>query len=120
MLAPSALKKMKRSAPARRAASTSRQVAIPESSSIEPCGWSRIAAGEMDDDVDAAQRVAEGGGVGEVAERDLDADPILAEPSRVADEAADRPLGGEQPPRSALPTSPLAPVSSSMLRSLPG
>ena len=36
--APSALKKTKRSAPARRAASTSRQVAIPESSSIEPCG----------------------------------------------------------------------------------
>src|SRR3954453_16269334 len=44
VLAPSAEKNTNRSTPARSAASTIRQVAIPLSSSIEPCGWSRIEA----------------------------------------------------------------------------
>ena len=46
--------------------------------------------GEVDDGAHAAQRVAEGARVGQVAERDLHADPLGAEAARVADEAADR------------------------------
>ena len=40
--APSVEKKTNRRTPARSAACTSRQVATPDSSSMEPCGWSRM------------------------------------------------------------------------------
>ena len=45
---------------------------------------------QVHDRVDAAQRVAKRQRVAEVAERDLDADPLGAEPPRVAHQAADR------------------------------
>ena len=96
--APSAEKKTKRSTPARSAACTIRHVATPLSSSIEPAGWSRIAAREVHDGAHAAQRVAEGGRVGEVAERDLHAHALGPEPARIAHEAAHRlARGGEAP-----------------------
>ena len=46
--------------------------------------------GQVHDRVDAAQRVAERQVVGEVAEGDLHAHPLGAEPPRVAHQAADR------------------------------
>ena len=53
---------------------------------------------QVDHGVDAAQRVAERGRVGEVAERDLHAHAILAEPARIAHQAAQRHLRGDQTP----------------------
>ena len=87
-VAPIAEKKTKRFAPARSAARTSRSVATAFSSSIEACGWSRIAAARWTTVSHAAQGVAERGRVGQVAERDLDAHALVAEPARVAHEAA--------------------------------
>ena len=55
-----------------------------------PRGLVAHRAGEVDDGADAAQRVAEGGRIGEVAERDLHPDPLGPEPARVAHEAAHR------------------------------
>ena len=45
---------------------------------------------EVDDGVDAAQRMTEREVVAEVAERDLHPDPVGAQPPRIADQAADR------------------------------
>src|ERR671918_167717 len=59
----------------------------------------RDRRGEVDDGVHAAQRVAEGGRVREVAERDLHPYALVAEPARVAHEAAHRLAPGDQPPQ---------------------
>ena len=54
--------------------------------------------GQVHHRVDAAQGVAERGRVRQVAERDLNPHALVAEPARVAHEAANRPrLGGEPP-----------------------
>jgi hypothetical protein len=53
----------------------------------------------VDDRVDAAQRVAERGRVGEVAERYLNAHALVAEATGVANEAAHRPRLGGKPPQ---------------------
>ena len=72
---------------------------------------------EVDDGPHAAQRVAEGRRVAEVAERDLHADALRAEAPRVADQAADRVPGGPTRRRSSAdPTRPVAPVSRSIER----
>ena len=55
--------------------------------------------GEVDHGLDAAHRVAERAGVGEIAERDLNADPLLAEAARISDQAADGRAAGRQPPQ---------------------
>ncbi len=89
--ASSALKKTKRRTPLRSAARSSRTVASPFSSSILWGGWSRIVAARWIDGVDPAQRLAHQVGVGhlaEVAERDLHVDPPLAQPPRLAHQAA--------------------------------
>ena len=54
---------------------------------------------QVHDGVDASERVPVGEVVGEVAERDLDLDPLVAEAAGIADEAADRGRGGRQPPQ---------------------
>ena len=51
----------------------------------------------MHDRLDAAQGVAEGGRVREVAERDLHAHALLAQPARVAHQRAHRAAVGGQP-----------------------
>ena len=66
------------------------------SSSIDPPRLVADGGGEVDDGVDAAQRVAERRRVGEVAERDLHAHALGPEPPRVAHQAAHRPPGGGQ------------------------
>ena len=53
----------------------------------------------MDHRVHASQCVSERGRVGQVAERDLDSHALVAEPARVAHEAAHRPRLGGQPPQ---------------------
>ena len=66
----------------------------------------------MHDGVHAAQRVAERGRVGQVAERDLDPHPLVAEPARVAHQAAHGLAAAAASRRSsAEPTVPVAPVS---------
>ena len=52
--------------------------------------------GQVDDGVDAAQRVAERQVVAEIAERDLDPDALGPQPPRIADQAANRRAGGDQ------------------------
>jgi hypothetical protein len=53
----------------------------------------------MHDRVDAAQRVAKRPRVPEVAERDLDPDPLGAQAPRVSDQAPDRDARGHQTPQ---------------------
>ena len=74
----------------------------------------------MHDGVDAAQRVAERERIGEVAERDLDADALVAEPARIAHQAADRRVRRRAAAAAARARRvPVAPVSSSTAGSLP-
>ena len=89
-VAPSAEKKTKCSTPALSAARSSRQVAMPASSSIVACGWSRWEAARWT--TTRAPRMAwrKRAGIGQVADRDLDPHALGAEAARVADEAADR------------------------------
>ncbi len=76
--------------------------------------------GEVNDRVDAAQRMAEREVVAEIAERDLDLDPLGAEAAWIAHQAADRGADGDQPPQQrARPTVPVAPVRSSTCGRLP-
>ena len=70
---------------------------MPLSSSIEPPGWSRADAARWTTVSHAAQRVAERRRVGEVAERDLDPHALVAQPARVAHQAADRASRRGQP-----------------------
>ncbi len=69
---------------------------MPSSSSIEPRGWSRIAAARCTTVWTPAHGVAEGGRVGEVAEGDLHPHALGAEPPRVAHEAAHLRAFGQQ------------------------
>ena len=55
--------------------------------------------GQVDDGVHAAQRVPERRRVGEVAERDLHAHARVAEPARIAHQAAHRLARGRQAPQ---------------------
>ena len=85
---------------------------------------------QVEDGVDAAEGVPEGGGLTEVAERDLDAHPLVAKAARIADEAAHRLGCGGQPPQQRRahgagrareqyhrrPPRPLAPKASVMAR----
>ena len=64
-----------------------------------------LRGGEVDDGLDAAQGVAEGRRVAEVAERDLHPHALRAEPPRVAHQAADR-LARGRPGAAAAPTRP--------------
>ena len=110
-VAPSAEKKTKCSTPARSAASTIRQVAIPLSSSIDPRGLVADRRRQVDDG--AARRASRCGTTAgrQVAERDLDADALGPEAAR------DR-VPGSEPARApavsrgsrADPTRPVAPV----------
>ena len=75
-------------APARSAARTRRSVATAFSSSIEPPRLVADRRRQVDHRVHAAQRVAERGRVGEVAERDLHAHALVAQAARVAHQAA--------------------------------
>ena len=95
-VAPIAEKKTKRSTPARSAERSRRTVASPLSSSIVPPGWSRIVAARWItvSTPRIAWRIEKGSR--EVAERDLDVDPVLAELPRVADEHAHLVALGEQ------------------------
>ena len=70
-----------------------------------------LGGGEVHDGLDAAQRVAEGRRVAEVAERDLHADPLRAQPAGVADEAAHRRPAVDEAPQQRGPDPPVAPVS---------
>ncbi len=60
----------------------------------------------MDDRVDAPERVAQREVIGEVPERDLDPHPLLAQPARIADQAADGGAGRGQPPEQRAPDRP--------------
>ena len=91
---PSAEKNTKPSRARRSAARSRRNVASVELLDRRP----RLIADrgrQVDDRVDAAQRVAKRGRVGEVAQRDLHPHALIAEPARVAHEAAHR-LPGER------------------------
>ena len=50
----------------------------------------------MDDGVNAAQGMPEGERIGQVAQRDLNPDPLGSEPARVPDQAPDWNPGGGQ------------------------
>ena len=85
--APSGVSHTKRSAPARSAARSSRPAARPSISSIVARGWSRSpppGARRRD----AAQRVPPRRRVGQIADRELHADALGAQPARIAHEAA--------------------------------
>src|ERR1700753_2248931 len=86
-----ALKKTKRRTPARSAACSRRTGARPLSSSGRGRGLVADRRRQVDDGVDAAQGLAHGVGIGEVAEiaeRDLHVDPSRAELARVGAQAA--------------------------------
>jgi len=51
----------------------------------------------VDDGVHTAQRVAEGERIGQLAQRDLDSDPLGSQPPGIAYQAPDRHPGGGQP-----------------------
>ena len=86
-----ALKKTKRSTPASRAACTMRQVATALSSSIDPPGWSRMAAARCTTVSTPRSALRNDGGSDEVAEGDLHAHALGAQAPRVAHQAAHRP-----------------------------
>ena len=73
-----------------------RHVATALVSSIEPPGWSRMAAARCTTVSTPAQRVAKRRRVGEVAEGDLHAHALGAQAPRVAHQAAHRAPGGGQ------------------------
>ena len=83
----------------------------PFSSSIVPVGWSRMLAARWItvSTPRIAWRIENGSR--EVAERDLDVDPVRAEPPRVAHEHAHVLPGSSSIGSSSPPTSPVAPVS---------
>ena len=87
---------MNRFTPARSAARTSRSVATASSSSIEPPGWSRIAAARWTTVSTPRIALRNDAGFAQVAERDLHAHALGPEPARVAHEAADGLAGGRQ------------------------
>ena len=88
--APSAEKNTKRRAPARSAARTSRSVATALSSSIEARGWSRIDAARWITVCTPRSALRNERRIGQVAERDLHPYPVVAQPARIAHEAANR------------------------------
>ena len=75
-----------------------------------------LARRQVDDDANAAQRVAPRRRVGQVADRELHAHALGAEPPRVAHQAAHRLAARREASQHGDPTSPVAPVS----RSTPG
>ena len=91
-----ALKKTKRSTPARCAACTMRHVATALVSSIEPPGWSRMAAARCTTVSTPRSALRNDAGSREVAEGDLHAHALGAQAPRVAHQAAHRAPGGGQ------------------------
>ena len=69
-------------------------------------GLVALGGGQVDDGLDAAQGVPEGGRVAEVAERDLHADALRAQAAGIADEAAHG-LAAVDQARAAAPTRPV-------------
>ena len=88
--APSGVSHTKRSAPARSAARSSRAAARPSISSIVARGWSRSRRRQVHDDAHAAQRMPPRRRIGQVADRELHAHALGAQPPRIAHEAAHR------------------------------
>ena len=94
--APSGLRKMNRCAPA--SLGGPQQPPGADSVDLLDRRVRLVALGgrEVHDGRDAAHGVAEGGGVSEIADRDLDADALGAETARVAHEAAHRLAAGDE------------------------